>query len=47
MYYGAISYKVKIKMNLTFKHIVADEEADKERTPDDGELEGSGDDFEG
>ena len=27
--------------------LLADEEADKERTLDDGELEGSGDDFEG
>jgi hypothetical protein len=27
--------------------LLADEEADEERTPDDGELEGSGDDFEG
>jgi hypothetical protein len=26
--------------------LLADEEADEERTPDDGELEGSGDDFE-
>jgi len=27
--------------------LLADEEADEERMPDDGELEGSGDDFEG
>ena len=27
--------------------LLADEEADEERTPDDGESEGSGDDFEG
>ena len=27
--------------------LLADEEADKERTPDNGELEGSGNDFEG
>ncbi len=27
--------------------LLADEEADEERVPDDGELEGSGDDFEG
>ena len=27
--------------------LLADEEADEERTPDDGELEGSGDGFEG
>jgi len=27
--------------------LLADEEADEERIPDNGELEGSGDDFEG
>ena len=27
--------------------LLADEEADEERIPDDGELEGSGDDFDG
>jgi hypothetical protein len=27
--------------------LLADEEADHERIPDDGELEGSGDDFNG
>jgi len=27
--------------------LLADEEADEEGIPDDGELEGSGDDFEG
>ena len=27
--------------------LLADEEADEESVPDDGELEGSGDDFEG
>ena len=27
--------------------LLADEEADEERMPDDGELEGSGDDYEG
>ena len=27
--------------------LLADEEADEERVPDDGELEGSGDDFDG
>jgi hypothetical protein len=27
--------------------LLADEEADEERMPDDGELEGSGDNFEG
>ena len=29
------------------KKLLADEEADKERIPDAGELEGSGDDFDG
>jgi hypothetical protein len=27
--------------------LLADEEADKDRIPDDGELDGSGDDFDG
>jgi len=27
--------------------LLADEEADEDRVPDDGELEGSGDDFNG
>jgi hypothetical protein len=27
--------------------LLADEEADEERVPDDGELDGSGDDFDG